>query len=361
MSKKKCLMVGAGGFAGVWVRHFLPVFRDRLSVVGLVDVNRQLLDQAADFLELAPTQRFADLSEAFARTDADFCILAIPPVYNKQAVSMAVERGMPVLCEKPIADSWQACLDIFRMVKQADLKMAIVQNYRFTSPILTLKRAVQQGDLGSIIYITSRFAVDHLQNVGGRFRYDIPDIMLYEASVHHFDQLRNLSGADCAWITGKAWNPPGSGFDTDCCGLFIMEMTNGVKCQYETSYIAADIQNDWHREYYRVACEKGSVIVDRDSTVRVVEHLSHGRTKVTEVEQVSTAYEGHHAMIDQFLTWLDDGPAPQTEIADNIRTDAICFAAAEASREGRVIDVSLKLQSAGLLEIGLPAGNVLQA
>ena len=352
MSRKNCLMVGAGGYAGVWLRRFLPAFGDRLRVSALVDVNREVLDQAGDVLGLAAGQRFTSMDEAFAQADADVCILAIPPRFNKQAVSLAVQRGIPVLSEKPIADTWQSCLDIFATVRQSGIKMAITQNYRFTRRILTLKRAVEGGGMGAVVAITARFAVDHRRNVGGRFRYDIPDIMLYEASVHHFDQLRHLASADCRWISGKAWNPPGSGVDTDCCGLFVLEMTNGIMCQYETAYVAAGAQNDWHHEYYRVDCERGSVLVDRDNTVRTVEHIAMGRTKVTEVEPAAAGYrghpdeDGHLTIIDQFLTWLDGGPAPPTEIADNIRTDAICFAAAQASRENRVVDVIAMLDSA---------------
>ncbi|MGI8587387.1 MAG: Gfo/Idh/MocA family protein [Chloroflexia bacterium] len=341
-------MIGAGGFAGVWVRDFLPAFRDRLSVAGLVDVNRQTLDKAGDLLGLTAEQRFTDMGAAFANTKADFCIMAIPPGFNKQAVSLAVEHHLPVLSEKPIANSWQSCLDILGLTQQAGLKMAIIQNYRYTKPILTMKRVLEGGELGAITYVSGRFTVDHRHNGGGRFRYDIPDIMLYEASVHHFDQLRNLSGADCEWITGKAWNPPGSGVDTDCCGLFVMGMTNGVKCQYETSYIAVGAQNDWYHEYYRVDCEKGSLVVDRDQTVRLFEHIAFGRTRVTEVEEATPTYESHLAIIDQFLNWLDGGPAPQTAISDNIRTDAICFAAADASREGRVVNVSAMLEAGGV-------------
>jgi predicted dehydrogenase len=336
------------------VRNFLPQFSHRFSVAGLVDVNRQVLDQAGDLLGLAPHQRFTSMDEAFAEAEADFCMLAIPPTYNKQAVSLAVQRGLPVLSEKPIADSWQSCLDIYEMVKRSGLKMAITQNYRFTQRILTLKRAVAEGTLGAIVSITARFAVDHRRNTGGRFRHDTPDIMLYEASVHHFDQLRNLSDADCVWIAGNTWNPPGSGVATDCCGLFVLQMANGVRCQYETSYIAASVQNDWHREYYRVDCEKGGIVVDRDNAVRVTEHLAKGRVRVMDVEPAPAGYrgmheeDGHLTIIGQFINWLDGGPTPQTEIADNIRTDAICFAAADASREGKVVSVTAKLQSAGV-------------
>jgi predicted dehydrogenase len=348
MSAKNCLMVGAGGFAGAWLREFLPALGERVRVTGLVDVDRAVLNRASDALGLAPAQRFTDLDTAFAATDADFCVMAIPPKFNPDVVAHAVARGLPVLSEKPIAHTWPACLDIYTQVREAGLKMAIMQNYRYIQPILTLKRAMERGNLGALLYITSRFAVDHRQNGGGRFRYDIPDSMLYEASVHHFDQLRNLAGADCAWISGTAWNPPGSGIDTDCCGLFVLEMTNGVRCQYETSYVAAGAQNDWHHEYYRVDCARGSLVLDYDRVVRQVEHIGYGRVRMTDLEPVTTPYDGHPALIAQFLDWLDGGPAPATAIADNIHTSAICFAAAKASRERTVVDVAAMLQAAGV-------------
>jgi len=348
VSTKKCLMIGAGGFAGVWVREFLPALGDRLRVTGLVDVNREVLDRAGEGLGLAPAQRFTDLDTAFAQTDADFCVMAIPPKFNPAVVARAVARGLPVLSEKPIAHTWPGCLDIYRQVQAAGLKMAIMQNYRFTRAILTLKRAVDDGSVGAVTSITARFAVDHRRNGGGRFRTDIPDIMLYEASVHHFDQLRNLAGADCAWISGQAWNPPGSGIATDCCGLFVLGMANGVTCQYETSYIAAGAQNDWHHEYYRVDGARGSLVLDYDRVVRLVEHLGYGRTRVTELEPVAVPYDGHPALIAQFLDWLDGGPAPATEIADMMMFGWRSFAAADASRGGMVVDVAAKLRAVGV-------------
>ena len=348
MGEKRCLMIGAGGFAGAWVHGFLPAFEGRLRVVGLVDIDREVLDRAGDALALGSQARFTDAATAFAAIHPDFCVTAIPPRFNKETVSLAVEHGVPVLSEKPIAECWQSCVDILHMVTDAGLKMAVTQNYRYDRPMLTMKRALQEGAAGRLMVLTSRFAVDHRHNGGGRFRYDIPDIMLYEASVHHFDQLRNLSGSECDWITGKAWNPPGSGVDTECCGLFVLGMANGVTCQYETAYVAAGAQNDWHHEYYRASCERGDLVVDRDGAVRLVEHIAFGRTRVTELEQVDPEFEGHLAIIDQFLNWLDGGAAPPTQISDNIKTDAICFAAAQASRSGEVVHLEPMLRSAGV-------------
>src|SRR5690606_32890936 len=104
---KRALMVGAGGMAGAWIRGFLPRFRDRLEIVGLVDVNEEVLNSSGDFLGLAPARRYREMERAFDEVDADCCIVVIPPAFHKEAVLRAVDRGMDILSEKPIADTWE--------------------------------------------------------------------------------------------------------------------------------------------------------------------------------------------------------------------------------------------------------------
>ncbi|GAG14529.1 unnamed protein product, partial [marine sediment metagenome] len=57
-TKKRCLMLGAGGFAGGWIRRSLPPFNDRMEIVGLVDIKREPLDDSGDFLGLPAERRF---------------------------------------------------------------------------------------------------------------------------------------------------------------------------------------------------------------------------------------------------------------------------------------------------------------
>ena len=61
---------------------------------------------------------------------------------------LATERGMDILSEKPIADTWEACRDIYGAVTRAGVKMQVVQNYRYYRPMLTLRDVLRRGDLG---------------------------------------------------------------------------------------------------------------------------------------------------------------------------------------------------------------------
>lgn len=347
MAKKRVLMVGAGGWARTWVRNFLPALSHRIEVVGLVDFDADVLTDSADLLGVPPSRRFSDLEVALASVKADFGILAIPPKSRRQAVALAAQHALPLLCEKPLADSWENSLAILHLVEEVNLKLAVVQNYRAERRMLTLNQVLDTGKLGRINSIHCRFATDFNHKTGPTFRHQIPNAMIYESAEHHFDQLRNLSGADCEWVSGTHWNAPWSNFDYSSCAMFVMQMTNGVMCQYEMSYIARSHQNGWHHEFYRVECEHGSVVLDADDVVRVIEHLGDGNERVTEVHPVEIEQEGHLRVIVEFLDWLDGGSPPSTEIHDNIRTAALAFAAIEASHNQTVVNVREMLADSG--------------
>jgi predicted dehydrogenase len=283
MAKLKCLMIGAGGMAGAYLHHFFPQFAERMEVVGLVEIRRDVLDSACEFLGLPASARFIELARAFEQVEADFCTIVIPPAVHRDAVLAAVTRRMPILSEKPIADTWEACVEIYQAVTRAGVPMQVVQNYRYTPRILTLNEAISSGRIGRPNYIIARFAADYRQRgAWGAFRHEIAHSLLVEGSVHHFDQIRSLSGADCHTIAGWEWNPGHSSFDGECCGLFVMHMTNELHAQYEGNCLEAGWQNSWHQEFYRVEGEEGALVLDRDGTVRRPHHrrAAHGPSPV---------------------------------------------------------------------------------
>lgn len=344
---KRCLMIGAGGMAGYWIRGVFPAFKDRTRIVGLVDVREDILASGAEFLGLGADSCFTRLEDAFDRVDADFCTVVIPPAFHEAAVMKAVERQMPILSEKPIADTWAACCRIYRAVTGAGLKMQVVQNYRFTPRILTLKSVIDEGSLGSLRYVVARFAADYrVRGAWGAFRHEIPHSLLVEGSVHHFDQLRNLASADCSAIAGWEWNPPNESFNGESVGLYTMRMTNNVHASYEGNCLESGTQNSWHDEYYRAEGETGAAVVDRDGTVRVIRHTPRVGMCVQDAAPVRRKHEGHPAILEQFLDWLDDGPAPPTVLEDNIRSAAMLFGAIRASESSQVVDVQQLLTDA---------------
>jgi predicted dehydrogenase len=230
---------------------------------------------------------------------------------------------------------------IRQAISEAGVKMAVMQNYRFNAPTLTLRDVLRSGRVGRVNYVVARFAADYREwlSWGAEFRHRIPHALLLEGAVHHFDMLRNLTGGDCQTIAGWEWNPPWSSSHGAFNAMYALRMTNGVHASYEGGGTAGGTQNSWHEEAYRAECEDGAVTVGRDRIVRIDRFRRGGGLSTEEVSLLKPPLEGHAAVIGQFLDWLDGGPAPETTLEENVKSVAIVFAAIEASRTSQAVDV----------------------
>lgn len=342
--KQRCLMIGAGGMAGVWIRHIWPLYQDRAEIVALVDINRQPLDKAGDFLGLPALARFDDVKEAFTQSEADFCCIVTPPMFHREAIELACARKMDILCEKPLADSWEACKDIYRAVQQSGVHLMVAQNYRYDATILTLKKAI--SELGQINYLVAHWSEDYrARDSSGAFRHRMKYPILVEYAIHHLDQIRNLTDSNCRFVSGFAWNPgqarafKGSdSYDGAPCGLWNLQMENGSFAHYEGSGMASGETHGWHRETYRAECEKGVAILSNEGLVKV-QTRENGRFITREISIEKPQREGHAALPQQFLDWREGGPLPPTHLGDNLQSVALMFGAMQAADSRCVVDV----------------------
>jgi predicted dehydrogenase len=112
-------------------------------------------------------------------------------------------------------------------------------------------------------YIVHRFT-HNCRSFGswGEFRHRIPDPLLVEGTVHHFDILRALSGADGENVFTQSWNPPWGEYAGDSTALINLTMTNGVRC---LGMRASQRQHpEWlDQRLHPLECEHGTLELDR--------------------------------------------------------------------------------------------------
>jgi predicted dehydrogenase len=333
MAVKTCLMIGGGGMAGRWVKGWTHTFGDRVKIIGLADVNPEILDTHKSDLGLSSNQLFTSFEEAISSVRADFCGVATPPQFHAPAVIAALEAGMPVICEKPIAGTLDEAKNMVRAAKKTGLPCAIIQNYRYARNKQEVVRIRQEGRLGRLQHLVGRYAPDYRKygSWGKTWRHDMDFGMLFEGSVHHFDMLRFLSGADPETLMGFGWNPEWSSFKHYSSGLYLMNMQNGTHALYEGNSSAAGITNSWHSEYYRAEFEGGSVEIAGGPTITI--HRVGQEKEVYEAPEIR--WEGHDHLFDEFLNWLDGGPASETRIENNIISFATVIAAKDTTLDGQ--------------------------
>ena len=210
----RMIQVGTGGFGATWCRQFLPpsVREGRIKVVAAVDVNPAALQNARRYLGLPPERCYADIRRAFDERPADFCTVVVPPADHEQVVDLALEYGLDVLSEKPIADSLEASVRIAEKVARAGRKMGVTMSHRFDQDKTTLREELRSGRHGRIGYVVLRLTCNcRAFGQWGPFRHEIPNPLLVDAAVHHLDILADLVDDECELVWAEAWNPPWGG------------------------------------------------------------------------------------------------------------------------------------------------------
>lgn len=339
------IQVGTGGFGAYWCKQVMPrlLAMGKAEVAAVVDINPENLQNAVDNYGKNTDRCFTDAQAAFAQVPADFVIIVVPPAYHEQIVDLALARGMHILSEKPIADSMDACVRIYRKVTAAGVKMGVTMSHRFDQDKQTLQRLVQSGDLGRLNYVVCRFT-HNCRAFGswGKFRHQIPDPLLIEGTVHHFDIFRALAG-DAKTVFTRSWNPAWGEYAGDSTALISMEMENGIHCFYEGAKANASTMNGWGNEYFRAECEFGTAIMDR----RRVSVLRGGAWETPVEESIALLEQPAWTnpwLAEQFIDWVNGGPAMATRIDDNIQCAALLFAAIESAHAGQPVDVQAFLR-----------------
>jgi predicted dehydrogenase len=337
----KYIQIGVGGFGQHWCTVVLPRLAELnlAQPVAAVDINREVLSKAREQLHLEERRLYTSAAQALAENEADFITIVVPPAFHEEMVDLAVVHGCHILSEKPIADTMAACCRIYRKVKGAGLKMAVTMSHRFDQDKQSLEAAIKSGDYGPLNYIVHRFTHNCRKFASwGKFRHEIPDPLLVEGAVHHFDILRALSGANAKTVHAVTWNPSWGEYAGDSNGMVLLEMENGVKCFYEGAKANASTLNGWTNDYIRAECRDGTLELDR-RWLRVLRGGAWERPLAEDLRLLQRPVWTNAWLAEMFVHWLRGSDAPPNSLEDNIQCCALLFAAIESAHSGRVIDV----------------------
>ncbi|MBM4085523.1 MAG: Gfo/Idh/MocA family oxidoreductase [Planctomycetes bacterium] len=339
---KKFIQVGCGGFGGYWVSSVMPRLIDELKLaqaVAVADINPQTFPNAMAKYHLPPEKCYTDARRAFAENRADFAIVVVPPAVHETMVNLALEHDLHILSEKPIADTMEACCRICKKVTKAGKKMAVTMSHRFDQDKQSLERLIRSGEYGKLDYVIGRNTwTCRKYPTWGAFRYKIPDALLVEGTVHHFDIMRSLAGSNAKTVYAKTWNPPWGEFHGDSQALVTVEMENGVKVFYEGAKCNASCLNGWTQDYWRAECDKATLELDQRKLRVITGGLGVNATVAQKPLENQTVWTNPW-LAELFVRWLHGGPPPINTLEDNIQCAALLFAAIESAHVGQVVDV----------------------
>src|SRR5436190_13760311 len=106
----KVIQVGIGGMGQVWLQTVLA--SQEVEFAGFVEVNDAIAEAQAARNGLDRAVIFPTLDEALASVQADGVINVTPPQFHRDISIRALEAGIPVMAEKPLAPTLAEAQDI---------------------------------------------------------------------------------------------------------------------------------------------------------------------------------------------------------------------------------------------------------
>ncbi|MFB6227359.1 MAG: Gfo/Idh/MocA family protein [Halobacteriales archaeon] len=188
-------LIGFGGYGARLAREIVDDPNGRLSAV--VDIDSGTLDRASKELDLDRSNLYTDERTMYEETALDAVVIATPPAFHDDQIHEAFDRGLNVLCEKPVVVRRPAAERLRDRVAESDLTfMAGYQ--RHLNPGFIRARERYQGD-----HVPSHVVGELTQNwtayfkQGTNWRTD-PDIggrgHLFSVGTHVVESVLWLTG-----------------------------------------------------------------------------------------------------------------------------------------------------------------------
>ena len=327
-------LIGCGFFA----QNHLHAWRDLdgVEIVALCDADPQRL--AATGAAFGITRLYPDAATLLAAQRLDFVDIATTVNSHRPLVEMAAGAGVAAICQKPFAPSMEDARAMVDACAAAGVQLMVHENFRWQTPILAVKRALDQGRIGTPFW--GRVSFRSAYDVYSSQPYLATDerFIIQDLGIHILDIARFLFG-DVTQLSAstRRVNPNIAGEDV---ATMLATHHGGVSSIIDCSYATLLPQDPFPQTLVEIDGTEGSIRLLADYRLQI-----HGRNESTTVscepELLPWASKPWHNIqgsvfnIQQhWVECLKSGAEPGTSGRDNLNTLALVEAAyASAGRQ----------------------------
>ncbi|MCX7772060.1 MAG: Gfo/Idh/MocA family oxidoreductase, partial [Clostridia bacterium] len=295
--------VGAGGIAD-W-KHLAGYSKIKdIEITSICDSNLQAAQRLADKYRIPRV--YNDYKEMLQKEELDLISVCTPNFLHAPVTLMALEKGINVHCEKPIALNAQEAAAMVEAKNKSGKKLMVALNNRFTNESVFVKHYIDSGALGPIYHA----------KCGWRRRKGIPGKggwftqkafsgggPLIDLGVHFMDLVMYFMGyPEVETVSGSTYDrfmhPDGEkvpGCDVEDMATGIVRLKNGCTIDFEFNW-ASHVEKEYN--YYEILGEKGGISY-RDGELKIYTDIAG--TSINMVPEI----DKYNKKLDEFEHFLD--------------------------------------------------------
>jgi predicted dehydrogenase len=149
----KCGFVGAGGIAQAYSQALDNCCDARVTAVA--DTRVEVAQALAEGLKCAAYESHQAMAEA---CELDAVIVCTPPATHPEICTFFLERGIHVLCEKPLSIDIESAVKMLELARRKGVQLTMASKFRYVDDVIRARSIVKSGILGDIILFENVFA-----------------------------------------------------------------------------------------------------------------------------------------------------------------------------------------------------------
>jgi predicted dehydrogenase len=278
-----------------------------------------------------------DLGTALGTPGLEAVVVATPQEHHRAVVEAALDQGLAVMCEKPIAASLTDADAIVERGRRPGSRLVIGHMFRFDPRYRAIAEAVTDGTIGRPIQLTSRGNVPDFEGELLAARTSLA----VENLVHSFDLAQ--------WMLGPISRVYGEASSTDVLGAGVVDAVV-ITARFESGAVGM-FASGWNmpsalgylsEHFFSLLGSEGLAWIDgRDSGTGIVgQATTRFPSTLSYRDRDGVTYGLYRTEIEAFLRYVRDPAATWPVTLDEARAAlAVAIAADEAIDTGRPVEV----------------------
>ena len=224
----KGVCVGAGYFAQFHYEAWSRI--PEVEIVAACDLDDEKVSGVCKHFNIP--RFYSDVERMLDKEKPDFIDIITPPQTHLAMVKAAAERGITVVCQKPLAPTYVEAQQIVETAEAAGIRFMVHENFRFQPWHREIKKLIDGGAIGDTL-----FSLNFRSRQGdgwGRDAYlgrqpyfrSMPRLLLHETGIHFIDTFQYHAGEiNRVYAIMRKLNPVIAGEDF---AMLTFEFRNGV-------------------------------------------------------------------------------------------------------------------------------------
>lgn len=353
MKKLRIGMVGAGNIANTHLHSYQTL--DNVEIVAICDINADRLKETADLFNIE--KRYASESEMLANEQLDAADVCVWNCNHAKCSIEALDAGLHVLCEKPMAYSVKEAEEMLEASKRNNKLLMIGFVLRFDTESKIAKDFIDNGYMGDIYYSKATYLRRHGSPGGWFANKELSGGgPVIDLGVHVIDLTRYLMGnpkpisvfastsdrlKDRKYLkTDVGWKPrdakPDDSFTVEDFAVAMIKYEDGKTTLLETSY-SLNGESSGKKELFGT---EGGMKLDSDG-LKIYTVMNDFLADVTpHTENYKQKKQLFDAEMEHFVDCVLNGTPCKAPAEDGVTIMKILEAIYESARTGH--EVTLK-------------------